>query len=376
MPFDDHRTTPLDALSPWVNALEEGGIDQMWFWDEMSGWYPGDLWRPQNTPLAAVCDQNAIYDPFVIAANALGRSSKLSVRLTADSLRTGPVELLRKLYTMAAATQGRAICAIGAGEIRNIKPFGYRKSEGLSRLEDIMRLGRLLWDAEEPISFEGNHWHLENAFLGAARPERRPELWALGGGPRLIEIAAQYADGFELATPQVVPTPEALAAVVKHVRERVEFYGRDPDQFGFAIWLMGLTHDDPDEIDRVLDNPLLKYFAGTLGRLDQEQWRREGLEPVMPDGWHYALKWLPFNETSQQVAERITRVPKEMVRTSMHCGTPSEQAALCAEFVEAGASFVGLTDAYPVVAGPDAFEGSMRRTLEISTLLKKIVMQA
>ena len=48
IPFDNKRTTPVSMVGDFTAALQGAGvIDYLWLWDEMSGWFPGDLWRPE-----------------------------------------------------------------------------------------------------------------------------------------------------------------------------------------------------------------------------------------------------------------------------------------------------------------------------------------
>jgi phthiodiolone/phenolphthiodiolone dimycocerosates ketoreductase len=372
-PFDNHRTTPMEMIGPFTDALMDGGVDYLWLWDELSGWFPGQLWRPEVTPAAAVIDSNATYDPFVQGAFALAHNNKANLRLSTDAVRSQPAELLRRVLTLANGTEGNVVLAIGAGELRQTKPFGYKRSEGLKRLEDVFALIRELYDAEEPFSYEGNFWNYRNAFIGQARPERKPEFWALGGGPILLDIAARYADGFEVASPQATQTAEQFAEIVKDMREKVEGYGRDPDAFGFGIWNICVCHDDPEVIEQVLNNPVVKYFAGQFGRLDTEQWRREGMEPVMPDGWHYAMKWAPFEQSDEEVKRVVDETSTEMARRAFHVGTPAELAEINKGFVEAGASFFGHLDMTPLALGPEDAPESARRAMEIAAALKGTV---
>ncbi len=211
LPFDNHRTTPVSAIPPYVGFMEQANIDYFWLWDELSGWFPGNLWKPETAPMAAVMDGNSTYDPFVEAAFAIAANPKINLRLSTDAIRNGPAELMRKLYTLQGSTEGQVVLALGAGELRQARPFGYKRSEGLSRMEDLLKLSHLLWEADEPFDFEGNHWTFKNGFIGATKPAKRPQIWALGGGPKLLEMAAKYCDGLEAAIPQTMRTPSASA---------------------------------------------------------------------------------------------------------------------------------------------------------------------
>lgn len=184
IPFDDHRSTPVSVIGPFADALEQNNVDYLWLWDELSTWFPGNLWTPENTPAAGVIDCNALYDPFVEAAFAVAHNHKIGLRLSTDAVRTAPVELLRKVLSLQNATSGKVVVAMGAGELRQSKPFGFKRAEGLKRLEDNLVLIRKLYDAQEPISHEGHFWHYQNAFIGKHRPTVRPEFWALSLGSR------------------------------------------------------------------------------------------------------------------------------------------------------------------------------------------------
>lgn len=372
LPFDNHRSTPMSAAGQFGDILHASGVvDYLWLWDELSAWFPPHLWRPEITPMAAALDMHSTYDPFVEAAYVLARNPKMGVRLSTDSLRSGPGELLRRMLSLANCTEGPVAIAIGAGELRQAKPFGYKRSEGLARMEDTFRIIRALYDGTEPVTHEGKHWHYQNAFIGNSRPQRRPEFWALGGGPMLLDIAARYADGFEFAVPQGVSTPEAFAKIVKSVREKVESYGRDPGKFGFGIWFHCLRHEDTETLDKVMDNPIIKYFSGLIGRIDNSQWAAEGFAPVMPVDWNYAMKWLPYEQTATEIDDIVARVPREMVRKAYHCGTPQQLTKLGQEYVEAGANFIGTLDLTPLVLGPAEGEPSLRRGIEMYAALKK-----
>jgi phthiodiolone/phenolphthiodiolone dimycocerosates ketoreductase len=370
IPFDDHRTTPIAAIPAFTRMLKDVGVDFFWLWDEMSSWFPPNLWTPEITPMAAVVDGNSTYDPFIEAAFAAAADPTVNIRLSTDAIRNGPAELMRSLYTLANATEGQVTLALGAGELRQAKPFGYKRSEGLSRMEDLLRLSHLLWEADEPFDFEGNHWTFKKGFIGSTKPARRPQIYALGGGPKLLDMAAQYCDGFEAAIPQAISTPERFAKTVTEMKHKVESYGRDPDQFGFGVWLFSVLHEDPEIVNLALDNPLVKYFAGQFGRLNHDEWRELGLTPVMPDDWHYAVKWVPFSQTPAEVNDIVARTPREMARHAYFCGNPADVAARAREFVEAGATFVGIADMLPLALGPEHAEASIGRAVQISGALK------
>jgi phthiodiolone/phenolphthiodiolone dimycocerosates ketoreductase len=377
IPFDTHRTTPLRMVAPWVEALRAAEIDTFWAWDELSGWFPDRLWRAENTPLAAMRDAHSTQDPFLLAAVAAAHDPTIDLRLTTDAIRSHPADVLRRMLTLAANTEGRAVLALGAGELRQAKPLGFKRSQGIARLEDAFRIWRLLLESNGPVSYDGRYWSLENASLGMAK-ERIPELWALGGGPRLIECAAEFGDGFETGVPASFASPEVLAPQIRQLREKVERHGRDPDTFGIGIWVAALVHDDPDVIARAKRNPIVRFYSAMYGRFNEEDWRRFGISPVLPHGYHYAVDYLPFLLGDKE-AERIVReVPDEMVDNALYAGSPAEVAEVCRQYVDAGVTFVGLLDMMPMftVGSEPPEQAFSRQAVTLASLTASVGAQA
>lgn len=371
IPYGNNRNLPTAQIGPFMEVMADSGVvDAFWAWDELTSWFPKHLWTQEHTGFADMLPLHSTNDPFLLAAMAMQAQPGMGVHLSTDAVRARPAELMRTLMTLASASQRRPVLAIGAGELRQAKPFGYLRKEGLGRLEDILKLAKLLWERDEPFDFEGNYWTLKKATLGSVRPERRPELWALGGGPKLLEMAAQYADGFETNAPVGTLDPETWAVQVKSMKDRVEAHGRDPEKFGFGVWFGTFMHDDPEVLKRAFDNPLMKFFAPLFGRSSQSAWRREGLEPVMPLDYNYAVKFNPFEMTDKEAQDIVDRVPSKMVEKAMHVGTPAECAAIARQYVEAGATFVGLVDVLPLVLGPAEAEAAGTRALEFMRHLK------
>ena len=192
----------------------------------------------------------------------------------------------------------------------------------------------------------------------------------MGGGPQLIDLAARYADGFVTAVPLAVTSPERYAEQVCDIRQRLERYGRDPDDFDFAVMAQTLLHDDPDLITRSLDNPLLRWIAAVFGRLNQADWKREGIEPVFPRDWHYAVKLVPTEWTAEAAYAVTDKVPDAMLRRSFHHGSVKEVAATLDGYVEAGATWVAPVDLLPLVLPAHEAAATLDRWVALCRALK------
>src|SRR3954452_2182907 len=134
--LQDRTSSPRD-VARFAQQLERSGVfDYFATWDQLNGFLPSALWTASDTPLApAIKDLDSFYDPFVLAAIAAASTEALGVAVTTDSLRRGPAELWQTMATLASATSGRAVLMLGAGEVKQTKPYGHpRRAEGLPRM--------------------------------------------------------------------------------------------------------------------------------------------------------------------------------------------------------------------------------------------------
>lgn len=371
------RMTPPQAAVPFAQALERSGVVD-WFqtWDQLVSFYPQGLWREDVTPMAALApDCDSYYNAAIVAGLAAAGTETLNITTTIDAVRIGPAELLQTMLTVAAAAGGRASVQIGAGELKQCKPFGYKRSQGLSRMEDMFQIIRKLLDSDGLVSHEGKHWTYTDAWIGSYR-SATPEFWALGGGPKLMEIAARYADGFLSLVPSAFVTPEDWAEQVKHLSENIERSGRDPSAFTFGLWPMVLCWDDDEEAETILENPLVKWMAAVFGRLSHGEWEREGLNLIFPPDFHYAMKLLPHAMSREEVDNIVARVPREMVEKSFFTGTPKEVAEQIRPYAEAGANFLAPADNGLGAVAPERQERAIQRMIEIAAHVKNVPVPA
>jgi phthiodiolone/phenolphthiodiolone dimycocerosates ketoreductase len=348
-----------------------GVVDHLFMWDQITNFWPPHMWTTQNTPMAAVVpDIDSYGEAFAMGAYALAAAPKAGLAISTDAIRRGPVELNQAMWTLASMAGGRAILQIGAGEVKQTYPAGWKRAEGLARLEDHLRLARAFWENDEPVEYAGNHWNIRRAWLGKARVER-PQVWALGGGPKLLDLATSYADGFAAIAPCVFDTPERFAELVTSLKQDLERKGRDPDDFGFGLWFMNAIHEDEEVIDRAFDGPFMKWMAACFGRLDQSDWQRASLPSVYPEGWHYSVKLRPVDVTPEQSADVVSRTTRAHCKAAFTHGTPTEVAAEISAFVEAGCNFVAICDILPLVLEPADAQNAIARSTEVCGMLKQ-----
>ena len=367
------RYMPPSAIAGQAKLIEASGVvDYLQISDQLVNFIPPQLWTVENAPLSKVLpDLDSCPDAFALASYCLASTPKLGVTVATDSIRRGPAELIQTMLTMSNFTEGKAIFLIGGGEVKQAKPYGWKRSEGLSRMEDLFRIFHALLDGNGPINFEGNHWKFQHAYLGGSK-QHRPTLWGLGGGPKLVELATTYCDGLVGTAPCGWATPDEAREHINDVKKMLVAKGRDPEMFSFGMFFPILLHEDPAIIDRALDNPIIRWMAGTVGRIEPQDWLKEGMEPAVPDGWNYFLKMLPYDTSDEFIASVLSKTTRKMAEKGMFWGTPTQVASIFQEYVDAGVNWVLPVDYMPLVLTPEDAATSVNRSIEVCAHLKRI----
>jgi phthiodiolone/phenolphthiodiolone dimycocerosates ketoreductase len=366
------RYAPLRMSGDLARMIEASGhVDQILVWDQLMSWFPQHLWTPKNSPVAAVApDIDSIADPFATICFALSATEgTVGFGVGTDMLWRNPSELAQMLLTLATTTGGPGCFYLGAGEAKNTVPFGIKRALGVKRLEDGLAVLEKMIKGTEKFDHEGTVWNIKDAFLGNGGKDRKPKVIAMGGGERLINAELAHADGIAVGVPFVAPYADEFGDFVATQKKGLAKVGRDPEGFDFGAIHMLFVCESEDAFEQYVDNPLLKFFAATAGRLDMSKWGREGIESVMPLDWHYAFKMLSGSYTRDEVYAITDKVTPEMVRKTYHIGNPAEIARKIRPFTEAGATRHAFADVSALLGIKDAAE-AVAGMIEVSRLVK------
>lgn len=368
-----NRYMPGNTIMDQARTIEAGGvIDWPSFPDQMVNFIPPSLWKPENVPMAKFLpDPDSMQDATVMMALVHAAAPKLKLNFCSDADRKGPAEMYLMMLTMASVTEGRVRFQYGAGEIKNCNPYGHQRKQGLARLEDLIKISKAFWETDGPIDYAGNHWEMRQAYLGGAKTYR-PEIWTMGTGPKQVEMTLTHCDGIAGSVLETWSTPEHAGTEIKKMKHTLVEKGRNPESFGFGAYCPVICHEDPAVVDRALDNPVIRWKAGIIGRVNPGNWREEGIEPATPEGWAYFSHFFPYGDTPGFVQEVVAKTTRKMSERSFLCGNPAEVTAQLREFVDAGLNWVCLVDYTPMVLEPADAAKSLERMSEICARLKGI----
>lgn len=165
-----------------------------------------------------------------------------------------------------------------------------------------------------------------------------PQIWIAAHGPRTLRAAGRYADGF---FPAFAHTPREYARRLDVVRSAASDAGRDPMAIVPAMWAMTLTGRSRAAVDEALESRTIR--AGGLMAPD-EFYAEHGATHPLGTGFAGAQDLLPHGWDQQTAIAHVDKVPVEVVRNSLLCGTPDEIVDQAAEWRDCGVRYLVIAD--------------------------------
>lgn len=203
--------------------MEAAGTGSLWIADHFFGG-AGDP------------EKNCLEAWTLIAALARDTTSlRLGTMVTCAGYRS-PALLAKTVASVDHLSGGRIDFGVGAGWKENeFTAYGYEFPPARVRIEqlvDTLEICRRMWT--EPLAtYAGKQYRVTNAVC-APKPVQRPSppVWIGGRRPRMLGVAARYADGFNLvhgseSGPPRVPSPADWEAALVVLAQACQRIGRD-----------------------------------------------------------------------------------------------------------------------------------------------------
>jgi probable F420-dependent oxidoreductase len=223
------QPAPYAAIREMACRIEDAGLDSIWVYDHFLYRWPG---RPAD----------GIWESWTMLS-ALAQATQrvqLGALVMCTSFRN-PAVLAKMATTLDEVSGGRVILGLGAGwhqpefDAFGV-PFDHRASrfeEALQIICPLLRTGR--------VDFRGTYYAAPECEMlpRGPRPGGPPVLIA-GAGPRMLRLAARYADSWNTAWHG---EPESASAPISSVREACAAEGRDPATLEITV-AVGLAYPD------------------------------------------------------------------------------------------------------------------------------------
>ena len=223
--FIDDLEATLPKLEKFFNSL---WMTDHFFWDD----------EPTFEAWTVIAYLAARWPQFDIGPMVLGQSYR------------NPALLAKQAATLQALCKGRYIMAIGAGcKQDEYHAYGYpypRAGIRIEQLEDTLEIMKRMWTEPGPVSYQGKHYSITNAWC-EPRPDPIPPIIVGGGGTKTMMLAARYADWWNLPDANFAD----YKARVEILHQHCETIGRDPASLRltwFGRLVVGKTEADAKKL--------------------------------------------------------------------------------------------------------------------------------
>jgi alkanesulfonate monooxygenase SsuD/methylene tetrahydromethanopterin reductase-like flavin-dependent oxidoreductase (luciferase family) len=182
-----------------------------------------------------------------------------------DGIRIGPMVSCQSYRSPAVLAKiaagvdqmsgGRLEFGIGAGwKDVEYRAYGYEFPEAgvrVTQLVETLEICTRLW-RDERATYRGRYYHVEEAVC-APKPRQTPlPIWIGGTKPRVMRIAAKWAQWFNMSNPGTAPD-ERIPVVKAGLADACKAVGRDPSTLKTSLFVLAYVAPSRGELDELLD---------------------------------------------------------------------------------------------------------------------------
>lgn len=238
------RWSDILALAQSVEAV---GFDSLWIPDHLLHVQQEVLQHFDQPAPEEWVDQPAVgwWDTWTLLTAIAASTNRITIGpLVACTAYRNPALLAKMAATLDEVSDGRLILGLGAGDAPGeFRAFGYPLDHPVSRFEEaITIIADMLKTGES--TFNGAYLRTEGCELRLRGPSPHgPPVMISAKGPRMLEIAARYADAWNGWIVFDRSHPDTLNPVLAALDSACERGGRDPATLqrtvGVAVCLPG-----------------------------------------------------------------------------------------------------------------------------------------
>lgn len=337
----------FDACVSAAVEAERRGHGASFFTSQMQGYYePEVLQAVTGRPLGSDRTGMGLPDPAPVIAAAGRATSEIDLVISAyDTVRRGPGVLAQTLLTLDHATGGRAIMALGAGEVKQLAGYGYSRKGALAKQIDSLRCLRALLDSGgSPVYVDGDHWHLDGGRMPIRQfGDRPPPVWSTPGPP--WEVIGACADGLLTSLRRHRGGLAGFRHDVGELRAATARAGRDVDRLQVAGVALCLIAEDRRTLTELVNSRVARFYTLLLGADRGAQWRDHGYRHPLGDDWGYARCAAPGRASAAELNDAVDQVPPQAVSDlAFFSGTRDQVCETLAGYAEAGLTYVSIVD--------------------------------
>ena len=232
-----------DAVRDIARAAHASGFTRLWVSDHLF---------LNKDSVAQDC-----LDAWTLLA-ALARDSegiRIGPMVTAQSYRN-PALLAKIAACVDQISGGRLEFGVGAGwKDVEYAAYGYEFPEAgvrVTQLVETLEICTRMW-RDDRATYHGKYYRIDEA-LCAPKPRQQPlPIWIGGTKPRVMRIAAKWAQWFNMSNPGTSPM-ERITAMTPALADACNAVGRDSSTLKKSLFVLAYVAPTRAELDELLDD--------------------------------------------------------------------------------------------------------------------------
>ncbi len=259
--FEYDSDNKTDAAVSLARRLERAGFDTFTLMDHL-----------QQIPFIGAPEE-PFFDCYTLlpAVAQATDEIELSALVTSPGYRN-PAYLGRVLTTLDHVSDGRAALGIGAGWYEaEYDAYGYEFPDAptrIAQMRETIELVRAMWTEESPVSYEGEHYAIEDLVLEPKPVQGELPVLIGGGGEELtLRAVAEHADRWNLPG----GSPEGFAHKQEVLAEHCADFGRSPEAIEGSSLMGCVIRDTTDAAHGAFER--LRAKSGTGVTADRDEFR-------------------------------------------------------------------------------------------------------
>ena len=240
--------TTWEATLPTIKMVESGRWNSLWWSDHFLPPAPG---RPD------IEDQGAMEGwSLLTAAAAITNRVDLGLLVTGNTYRN-PALLAKMAGTIDEISGGRLIIGIGAAWFkREHEAYGWtfpELKERCDRLEEACEMLKLIFTADEPVSFNGRYYTLDNApsepsfYAKATHATTRWRKWRETNASDVCQVRGLLQHRLSI----IPAEPDVFRRKIEVLARHCDSIGRDPGEIKKTVLIPMYLEDDDRQAQEI-----------------------------------------------------------------------------------------------------------------------------
>ena len=213
------RSLSWNEIKDTVQLAEELGFDSIWVYDHL-------LYRNKGKT-------TGIWESWSVlsAMAAVSKQVELGTLVACNSFRN-PALLAKMAHTVDEISAGRLILGLGAGWNQpEYEAFGIPFDHRVSRFEEAVQIIQPLLKTGQ-VDFSGKYYQARDCEIKPRSPRTEGiPLMISAFGPRMMRIAAQYADEWNIC---YMTIPRSTDKLTRSFKRACKLIGRDMESIGLT----------------------------------------------------------------------------------------------------------------------------------------------